>query len=75
MSQPTDLTAQISHLRDRHPKDMGEDQPHNQKQRPAASSKSRERTFATDYFMLFVYSLLGIAMTCQLSLIVWLDII
>jgi hypothetical protein len=70
MSSPTNLTDSLSRLRDR----KGASDIVSGQRSPRAQS-SRERRFATDTFMLFAYSLLGIATICQLVLIVWLDII
>ena len=76
MSSPTNLTDSIARLRDRK---GGSDIVSGQRpagQLPTTRGKSsRERRFATDYFMLFAYALLGIATFCQLILIVWLDIV
>jgi hypothetical protein len=76
MSSPTNLTDSLSRLRDRK---GGSDIVSGQRPTGAPPSSraksSRERRFATDYFMLFAYTLLGIATVCQLVLIVWLDII
>ena len=73
---PTNITERISYLRERKKNSeiIGEqhpEQPKKQRSRRAAS----ERKFATDYFMLFVYSLLAIAILSQFILITWLDII
>jgi hypothetical protein len=76
MSSPTNLTDSIARLRDRK---GGSDIVSGQRPAggpPTSRSKSnRERRFATDIFMIFAYTLLGIATICQLVLIVWLDII
>lgn len=79
MPEPTNLTDRISHLRDRKGRSPivdGGDAPDPEK---ASRQKSRrgkpERKFATDYFMLFVYALLAVALMAQLGLIVWLDVI
>ncbi len=76
MTGPTNLTDRISHLRDRKggSEIVNGNRPTGEP--PSSPRKtSRERKFATDYFMLFAYALLGIAIVCQLVLIVWLDII
>jgi hypothetical protein len=76
MSSPTNLTDRISQLRTR--KGASEIV---SGQRPAGNAPTprvksgRERRFATDIFMVFAYTLLGVATICQLILIVWLDII
>lgn len=77
MSELTNLTDRISHLRDRKtgsPIIQGDP---NREQTPKAVKKSapKERRFATDYFMLFVYALLGVAVLSQFLLIVWLDVV
>jgi nitrate reductase NapE component len=77
MAELTNLTDRISHLRDRKGGSSvvkGGGAP----EAPEAPSRKRsrpERKFATDYFMLFVYSLLAVALVAQLALIVWLDVI
>jgi hypothetical protein len=76
MSSPTNLTDRLSHLRERK---GGSEVVNGQRptcKTPSTRGKtSSERRFATDTFMLFAYTLLGIATICQLILIVWLDII
>ena len=77
MSELTNLTDRISHLRDRKtgsPIIQGDP---NREQQPQQRKKSapRERRFATDYFMLFVYALLAVAVLSQLVLIAWLDVV
>ncbi len=75
MSSPTNLTDRISHLRKRKgSSDIVSGQRLAGKP-PSTKKPNRERRFATDIFMLFAYSLLGIATLCQLVLIIWLDII
>lgn len=75
MSELTNLTDRIAHLRDR----KGSSAIINTEKRPdspkAGSSTIRERRFATDIFMLFAYGLLAIGLAAQLVLIVWLDIV
>lgn len=72
MSELTNLTDRLAHLRDRKA-------PKNRKPfKPSAQTKKRsapERRFATNYFSLFAYSLLGIALLAQIILIVWLDLV
>jgi hypothetical protein len=71
MAQLTNVTDRISHLRDR----KG-GSPIMDGHKPIPKTKhTRERTFATDLFVLFVYALLGIAIFTQLLLLVWLDLI
>lgn len=77
MPELTNLTDRISHLRDRKgssPVVQGGGAPEEPKQAPR-KRKRPERRFATDYFMLFVYALLAVALVAQLALIVWLDVI
>jgi hypothetical protein len=76
MAELTNLTDRIAHLRDR----KGSSpivQGAAQKPPPAKriSTNGRERKFATDYFMWFVYGLLVIALVAQIVLIIWLDLI
>lgn len=53
---------------------QGEDSPSPNKPAPEKRRGRPERKFAPDFFMLFVYALLGIALLSQLALIVWLDV-
>jgi len=76
MAELTNLTDRLSHLRDRKggsPVMQRGQTP----ETPKAKGKRKlpERKFATDYFMLFVYALLAVAMLTQLVLIGWLDFI
>lgn len=76
MSNIDNLTNRITHLRDR--KDKIVRYPKNHSGKTPQSGKPgnrRERRFATDYFMLVAYSLLGFALLSQFFLIFWLDII
>lgn len=77
MTELTNLTDRISHLRDRKGGSAivtgGGPEP-----RPPASKGGKrppERRFASDYFMVFVYALLGIAVCTQFVLIVMLEIV
>ena len=77
MAELTNLTDRISHLRDRKggsPLVQGTNGPKAPK-KGFDSKKQPERKLATDYFMLFVYALLAVALIAQLTLIVWLDVI
>ncbi|MBL6919966.1 MAG: hypothetical protein ISR41_05635, partial [Puniceicoccaceae bacterium] len=38
-------------------------------------AKLSERRFANDYFIIFVYALLGVAVLTQFALLVWLDVV
>lgn len=76
MAELTNLTDRISHLRDRKggsPVMKGSPPPEAPK--PSKKPKTPERKFATDYFMLFVYALLAVALVTQLGLVVWLDVL
>lgn len=75
MSQTTNLTERIAHLRERK-KDSNiiqGGQPPSPKR--ASGKTSGERKFATDSFMMLVYGLLGVALIAQMILIVWLDLV
>ncbi|RCL32905.1 MAG: hypothetical protein DBX01_06845 [Puniceicoccaceae bacterium] len=77
MAELTNLTDRISHLRDREgssPVVQGSVREPNQ---PIAPSRAKlsERRFANDYFIIFVYALLGVAMVTQFALLVWLDVV
>jgi len=73
MSDVTNLTNRITHLRDR--KNKAGIGPEGTRKTPLKGKKTtRERRFATDFFMLIAYSLLGAAILSQCFLIVWLDI-
>jgi len=87
VSELTNLTDRISHLRDRRGGSAivraGETE-NPDKRTPKDSPKKRakakvhrptERRFSNDYFMFFVYALLVVAVLSQFALIVWLDII
>lgn len=77
MAELTNVTDRISHLRDRKgssPVVQGGKAP-KEPNKPAPRRKRPERKFATDYFMLFVYALLAVALMAQLALIAWLDVI
>jgi hypothetical protein len=77
MPEPTNLTERLSHLRDRKGrsplvKGSGAPEP---SQRTEDRKKQPERRLASDYFMLFVYALLAVALIAQMALIAWLDVI
>ncbi|TVP80891.1 MAG: hypothetical protein EA353_02780 [Puniceicoccaceae bacterium] len=88
MAELTNLTDRLAHLRERKqgsPIIQG-DPNREQKSAPRSISRSASkpairqasnpaRRFATDYFMLFVYALLGVAFLTQFVLIAWLDVI
>jgi hypothetical protein len=77
MSSQTNLVDSITHLRNRKKsihtdgKGLFGKTPRFKK----LSRSSHERRFATDFFMLFAYSLLGVTILAQFFLIFWLDII
>ena len=76
MSSPTNLTDRITHLRDRKSKAIVDPNTYSGKAPKAVKTRTqRERRFATDYFMLVAYSLLGAAILSQIFLIVWLDVV
>lgn len=78
MSELTNLTDRITHLRDRKSGSKvlsnPEQPPHRKtpKKRPQTRSSS-ERKVATDYFMCFVYALLAVSIAIQIGLIASLD--
>ena len=77
MAELTNLTDRISHLRDREggsPVVQGGVRGPNQPFKPSRR-KLKERRFVNDYFMIFVYALLGVAMVTQFALLVWLDVV
>ena len=72
MSSPTNLTDSLTRLRERKKTPVAT----NSKRTPTPNKlQARERRFATDLFMIFAYTLLGVATLCQLIFIVWLDVI
>lgn len=78
MSELTNLTDRLAHLRDRK---SGSQimQTQNAPKSPKPSKQKSvpingERRMATDYFMLFVYALLAASIACQFGLIIWLDL-
>lgn len=76
MSDITNLTDRITHLRESKDKTNVDQTNHPGKfNKPAKLKTKRERRFATDYFMIVAYSLLGFALLSQFFLIFWLDII
>ena len=77
MAELTNLTDRISHQRDREGSSLvvqGGVRESNQPIRPSRR-KLPERHFANDYFMIFVYALLGVAIVTQFALLLWLDIV
>jgi nitrate reductase NapE component len=77
MAELTNLTDRISHLRDREgssPVVQGGVRELNQPVDPSRAKLS-ERRFAIDYFIIFVYALLGVAVLTQFALLVWLDVV
>lgn len=77
MAELTNLTDRISHLRDRvgsSPVVQGGVREPNQPITPSRAKLS-ERRFANDYFIIFVYALLGVAVLTQFALLVLLDVV
>lgn len=76
MAELTNLTDRLAHLRDRK---GGSPVVQGGERTPLAPKKSRkklpERRFAKDYFMVFVYALLAVAVLTQFVLIAWLDVL
>lgn len=79
MGEMTNLTDRLTHLRERKsgsPIIQGdpdrETEP--EKAQSAKASGIRERRFSTEYFVIFVYALLSVAMLTQFLLIAALDI-
>jgi len=75
MADLTNLTDRIAHLRHRAKKSEGTKT--NSKLLPTTRrtpSSLRERRFANDSFMIFVYTLLAIALLSQIGLFLSLDI-
>jgi len=75
MAELTNITDRISHLRDRKGGSAVLQQEDRQSRPPKPRKRSLERRFATDYFMMFVYALLAVAVFTQFVLIAWLDIV
>ena len=77
MTELTNLTDRISHLRDREGSSPivqgGVREPN--KPVPPSRRKLSERSFANDYFIIFVYALLGIALLTQFALLALLDVV
>jgi hypothetical protein len=77
MPELTNLTDRISHLRDRKGSSPvvqgGVREPNNPVQ--SFRRKLPERRFANDYFMIFVYALLVVAVLTQFALLAWLDVV
>lgn len=81
MGELTNLTDRLAHLRDRKtgsPIIQGdperEQKPEKTRSARPARSRPRERRFSNDYFVVFVYALLGVAVLTQFVLIGWLDV-
>ena len=76
MTELTNLTDRISHLRDREGSSPivqgGVREPN--KPTPTSRTKRSERRFSNDYFIIFVYVLLGVAVLTQFALLAMLDI-
>ena len=74
MSDLTNLTDRIVHLRDQKNGSnlVSSHSQHTGPAEPALRSR-RERRFATDMFMIFVYALLAVSLISQIGLILSLD--
>ena len=75
MSSPTNLTDSLTRLRERKNNPVATNNKRNERPSAPHAQTASERRFATDLFMIFAYTLLGVATLCQLIVIVWLDII
>ena len=77
MAELTNLTDRISHLRDREGSSPVVQGGVREPNSPIVPSRTKltERRFANDYFIIFVYALLGVAVLTQLALLVWLDVV
>ena len=77
MAELTNLTDRISHLRDREDSSPVVQGGVREPNLPIVPSRAKlsERRFANDYFIIFVYALLGVAVLTQFALLVWLDIV
>jgi hypothetical protein len=77
MAELTNLTDRISHLRDREGSSPivqgGVREPNSLI--VSSRAKLSERRFANDYFIIFVYALLGVAVLTQFALLVCLDVV
>ncbi|MEM1222791.1 MAG: hypothetical protein AAGH40_08510 [Verrucomicrobiota bacterium] len=72
MSDLPNLTDQISRLRDRN---GGSDVVTGRRSIPQKTSKkSGERKLAPDFLMIFIYALVGVALTAQLAIVIWLNL-
>jgi hypothetical protein len=78
MTELTNLTDRISHLRDREgssPIVQGGVREPNQPV-PPSRAKLSERSFANDYFIIFVYALLGVRRADPVcDCLLWLDVV
>ncbi len=80
MAEMTNLTDRLAHLRDRKKRSpITQGDPHREQKPPASAPSNtanvRERRFADDYFIIFVYALLVTAVLTQCLLMAWLDFI
>ncbi len=76
MAELTNLTDRIAHLRDHKGSPPVANAPSGKPPRTkGTTTPGKERKFATDYFMLFVYGLLALALCAQMLLIVSLDLV
>ena len=77
MAELTNLTDRISHLREREDSSTVVQGGVRETNQPITPSRAKlsERRFANDYFIIFVYALLGVAVLTQFALLVWLDVV
>lgn len=77
MAELTNLTDRISHLRDREGSSPVVQGGVRESNSPIVPSRAKlyERRFANDYFIIFVYALLGVAVLTQIALLFWLDVV
>jgi hypothetical protein len=73
MPNPTNLTEGLAHLRGKKSVKVmvGQSDHKTTPKRSGETIGARERMMATDYFSLFIYTVLGVAGFSQLLLIVW----
>lgn len=76
MPSPTNLTERLAQLRERKGGSpiLQTRQPAPEPAGTPAKRSARERKPAADYFLIFSYGLLAVALAVQLALLLWLDI-
>ncbi|NBB80039.1 MAG: hypothetical protein GVY36_11450 [Verrucomicrobia bacterium] len=80
MAELTNLTDRLTHLRERNsgsPIIQGDPEREKKPKVPptAKSTPNRQRSLPADYFVIFAYTLFGVAVITQFLLIAWLDLI